>query len=340
MNYLRENFDGVTVTEDIVQDINNIMHVAQNSAYRQVNALMSQTYWYIGKRIVMQEQRGRVRSEYGTKTLTTLAKELSTLNGKSVSPAQLRNCRQFYMTFPDEKICYTLCSKLNWSQLRLIMRLTSEEERNFYIEQCQDGALSVRELERNIKSDMYHRTVKQQLPVDMQKEAPVQTAYVKDPYILEFLGMKTDEKYEEGELESLLISHIQKFLLELGKGFSFVDRQLHIASESNDFFIDLVFYNYFLKCFVIVDLKMGKLEHRDIGQMDMYVRMFDDLKRIPGDNPTIGIILCNDKDETVVKYSLLNDSNQIFAAKYKTYMPSPKELEEELTRNRNFYLDK
>ena len=218
------------------------------------------------------------------------------------------------------------------------MRLDTENERNYYIQESKQGNWSVRELERNIKTDMFHRVVKNQLPETSNKQTAL--SHVKDPYILEFLGIKPEDKTNEKGLENAIISHLEKFLLEMGKGFSFVERQMHIKTETQDFYIDLVFYNYILKCFVIVDLKQGELKHQDIGQMDMYVRMFDSLKKADDDNPTIGIILCTDKDESIVKYSVLNESQQIFASKYKTVLPTEQELQQEIDRNRRFLLEK
>lgn len=197
------------------------------------------------------------------------------------------------------------------------------------------GNWSVRELERNIKTDMFHRVVSNQLPQENDKRNSVESQ-IKDPYILEFLGIKNDIKNSEKDIENAIISHIEKFLLEMGRGFSFVERQMHIKTETQDFYIDLVFYNYILKCFVLIDLKKGSLKHQDIGQMDMYVRMFDSLKKCDDDNPTIGIVFCADKDESIVKYSILNESQQIFASKYKTVLPTEEELQIELDRNRRF----
>ena len=257
-----------------------------------------------------------------------------------MSVAQLKKCRQFYLTCPSKQIRYTLCSELSWSHLRLIMRLDTEAERNFYIEESKTGNWSVRELERNIRTDMFHRVVQNQIPADKRtlavKAKQKTQSQIKDPYILEFLGLKNENKYSERKLESAIISNLEKFLLELGKGFSFVTRQMHIKTETQDFYIDLVFYNYILKCFVLIDLKKGSLKHQDVGQMDMYVRMFDSLKKAEDDNPTIGIIFCADKDESIVKYSVLNESEQIFASKYKTILPTEEELSAELDRNRRF----
>ncbi len=322
-------------TEDYISDIKNIISKAKSQSYRMVNSVMIQANWLVGCRIVEQEQKGEKRAGYGEKILENISRELNKETGGGMSVAQLRNCRQFYIVFPELPKRYTLCSELSWSHFRLIMRLASEQEREYYIQESRIGNWSVRQLERCIKTDMFHRVVKNQLPQNHNSDETI-NSQIKDPYILEFLGIKDSPSSSEKTIENAVISHIEKFLLEMGRGFSFVERQMHIKTETQDFFIDLVFYNYILKCFVLIDLKQGSLKHQDIGQMDMYVRMFDDLKKCVDDNPTIGIILCSDKDESIVKYSVLNESLQIFASKYKTVLPSEQELQQELDRNRKY----
>ncbi len=317
-------------------EIKSLVINARSHAYAAVNSIMTQTYWRIGQRIVQQEQKGKERAEYGQYLIRNLSKVLSSQLGNGLSVANLKNFRQFYLTYPDEK-SYTLCSLLTWSHIRLIMRLPEEAERDFYIYETHAQNWSVRQLERNIQSQYYRRLLSSQHPQSDTKIKPANDVignFIKDPYVMEFLGLPENTEYLESELESSIIRHLQKFLLELGKGFSFVARQMRVSTETSHFYIDLVFYNFKLKCFVLIDLKTTKLTHQDIGQMDMYVRMFDDLKREEGDNPTVGIIFCSDKDETVVKYSVLSDNAQIFASKYRTVLPSEKELEEELKRNR------
>ena len=321
--------------QQFYDDVRSILQTARNSAYKSVNSIMSKAYWDIGKRIVEQEQNGTDRAKYGDYIIRKLSKELSGEFGTGFSIANLKNCRQFYRTFPKDSIGYTVCSQLSWSHLRNIMRLDSEEERNYYIQEAIRGSWSVKLLERNIKSGYYRRILSTQLK-DLSAE---NYEFVKDPYVLEFMGLPENYEYKESELERAILSHIQRFLLELGRGFSFVARQMRISTETSDFFLDLVFYNYILKCFVIIDLKTDKLTHQGIGQRDMYVRMFDDLKRAQDDNPTIGIILCTDKDETIVKYSVLNDSKQIFASKYMTVLPTEEELAYELERNQSMLMD-
>jgi len=324
----------VRFTRSCVNDVKRILKEAQKQCYRNVNAVMTQAYWLVGARIVQQEQGGKNRAGYGEQLIERLSKSLNQNVGSGMSVANLKNCRQFYLAFPDMEKSYTLCSELSWSHLRMIMRLPSREEREYYIDHSKTGNWSVRELERNIRTDMFHRIVGNQIP---KKEKSGNDDFVKDPYILEFLGIKPDEKMTENDLESLIIDHLEKFLLEMGRGFSFVERQMHVKTETSDFYIDLVFYNYLLKCFVLVDLKLDKLKHEDIGQMDMYVRMFDGLKKSSDDNPTIGIIFCADKDESIVRYSVLKESKQIFASKYKTVLPTEEELSFELMKNRIQY---
>lgn len=335
--------DSTSFTEDYVKDVKQILQTAKVQGYKTVNSIMVQAYWLVGYRIVEQEQHGAKRAGYGKKIIENLSKALNNELGSGMSVAHLWNCRQFYITFQNREILYTLCRELSWSHIRSIMRLDTEAERYYYINEAKLGSWSVRELQRNIKTDMFHRVLgNQHETVSTQKALSCNNveSQIKDPYILEFLGVKPDISFSEKEIENAIISHLEKFLLEMGKGFSFVERQMHIKTETQDFFIDLVFYNYILKCFVLLDLKKGSLKHQDIGQIDMYVRMFDTLKKADDDNPTIGIILCADKDESIVRYSVLNESQQIFASKYKTILPTEEELQIELDRNRKFLEEK
>lgn len=245
--------------------------------------------------------------------------------GKGFSVANLWNFKQFYLVFSNFEQFSTQCvENLSWSHIRLIMRLDNENERRYYLQEVSSQNWSSRLLERNIKSGYYQRLLSSQEPIAIQRSDTFD--FIKDPYVLEFLDVPENLKGKESVLEARIIEHLQKFLLELGKGFSFVARQMRISTETSHFYVDLVFYNYILKCFVIIDLKTEKLTHQDIGQMDMYVRMFDGLKRGESDNPTLGIILCSDKDEAMVKYSVLKESKQLFASKYKTVLPTEKEL--------------
>lgn len=315
------------------KDVRDILENARSNAYMVANDIMTYAYWNVGKRIVEQELRGSAKAKYGSYIIKRLAQELSDQYGTGFSIANIKNCRQLYVTFPQDSFGYSMIGKVHWSHLRTIMRLEDAKERDFYLKETATECWSVRELERNIKSGYYKRILSTQFP---DKTGQV-SRFVKDPYVLEFMGIKDNDRIVEKNVENAIISHLQKFLLEMGKGFCFVDRQMHICTETADFYIDLVFYNYILKCFVLIDLKTHKLTHQDIGQMDMYIRMFDDLKKQEDDNPTIGIIFCTDKDETIVKYSVLNESKQIFASKYMTVLPTVEELREELERNQLLY---
>ncbi len=319
--------------KQLYEDIREILYKAREQAYKNASSIMTYAYWNVGKRIVEEEQLGNEKAKYGSYLIKNLSKELTDEFGTGFSIASLKNCRRFYLTFPQESYGYTKIREVPWSHLRNIMRIPDEEERNFYLSEVANENWSVKTLERNIKSGYYKRMLSTQLPERENKALE----FVKDPFVLEFMGVGQSATQLESNLETAIISNLQKFLLEMGKGFSFVGRQMRICTETTDFYIDLVFYNYILKCFVVIDLKTTKLTHQDIGQMDMYVRMFDDLKRREDDNPTIGIIFCTDKDETMVKYSVLQESQQIFASKYMTVLPTVEELQRELERNQLIY---
>ena len=314
----------------IYTDIAELLNIARTKAYRAVNSIMVETYWKIGQRIVEEEQGGTARAEYGSKLIENLSKYLTDTFGKGFSEANLRNMRSFYIAYPEfDRQCL---ADLSWSNIARILRIDNPEERNYYLTEAASQNWSYRQLERNIKSGYYHRLLSTQENVNTTEKClptVIDTKeFIKDPYVLEFLNLPENIDGKESTLESALINNLQKFLLELGKGFSFVARQFRISTETDHFYADLVFYNYLLKCFVVIDLKTTKLSHADIGQMDMYVRMFDELKRGSDDNPTIGIVLCTDKSETMVKYSILQESQQIFASKYKTVLPTEEELAE------------
>lgn len=332
----------LNINKDFYTEISELLKQARNKSFQTVNAIMVQTYWQIGRRIVEQEQKGKRRAEYGNYLIANLSRYLSETLGKGFSEANLKNVRKFYIIFPEFDQLDTQCvANLSWTNIRLIMRLNLEDERVFYVKEASSQNWSSRQLERNIKSGYYQRLLSTRGDNTLT-ELKKQTTYdfIKDPYVMEFLNLPEDLTGKESVLEKALIENLQKFLLELGKGFSFVDRQMRISTESAHFYIDLVFYNYILKCFVVIDLKTKKLGHADIGQMDMYVRMFDNLKRGEDDNPTIGIILCAEKDETMVKYSVLKENKQLFASKYKTVLPSEVELAELLTNQNRKLIEK
>lgn len=323
----------------LIQDVVHILQSARQNAYRAVNTAMLEAYWQIGKRIVEEEQFGEIRAAYGEGIIKQLSKDLSREIGKGFSVANLENFRKFYLTFSDNQKSYAVRRELSWTHYRLIMRVEDPTARTYYENECADQMWSTRTLERNINSHYYQRLLSSQTRPEtsthhQNSDKIVSNNFIKDPYVFEFLNIPEPINALEQDIEKALIGNLQHFLLELGKGFSFVGRQFRISTETSHFYIDLVFYHYLLKCFVLFDLKTGKLTHQDTGQMDMYIRMFDDLKKQDDDNPTIGIILCTEKDETVVKYSILNDSKQLFATKYMLYLPTEEELIAEIEREK------
>lgn len=328
----------IKTQDSFYEDIKSILQKARDTAYKSVNFIMVKAYWNVGKKIVEVEQNGEVKAKYGTKLINELSSQLTADFGAGFSARNIRNMRQFYISFP---IWQTVSAQLSWSHYILILRVENENARDYYIEETIKSNWSVRALERQINSLYYERLLSSKEKNLVIKEAQEKTKdlhltskdIIKDPYVLEFLDLKDNRAFRESELEMALLGKIQEFLLELGRGFAFVSRQKRIKTETSDFYIDLVFYNYLLRCFVLIDLKTGKLTHQDVGQMDMYVRMFDDLEKSKDDNPTIGIILCTDKDETVVKYSILNDNENLFASKYQIYLPSEEELKREIERD-------
>jgi predicted nuclease of restriction endonuclease-like (RecB) superfamily len=341
--------------------IKSILEEARHNVYRHVNFVMVQAYWNIGREIVEEEQKGKATAGYGEYLIKELAERLTEEFGKGFTISNIKYFRQFYLSFSighavrgqsqsfgkkGDAVHHELPvvrAELSWTHYRLLLKVERPDVRKFYLDECIASNWSTRQLERQINSFYYERLLvsRNRKPVKIEadmraKELSVSPEeQIKDPYILEFLGLKEIPSLKESQLEQALIDHLQKFLLELGRGFSFVARQMRISTETQHFYIDLVFYNYLLKCFVIIDLKTGKLTHQDIGQMDMYVRMFEDKMKQPGDNPTIGIILCTEKDTTVVKYSVLKSSKKLFASKYMLYLPSEQELKEELEREKH-----
>jgi predicted nuclease of restriction endonuclease-like (RecB) superfamily len=314
-----------------------LLRQARQQAYSAVNSAMVEAYWQIGRRIVEEEQKGQERAGYGEGLIKELSKQLTAEFGRGFSIANLRNFRQFYLVFPEVEKRYTLCSELTWSHCRLAMRVENPLAREYYLREAADQKWSVRQLERNINTFYYERLLtspdKQAAlahQAAMEKETP--RDFLKDPYVFEFLDIPEPYQASEKEIEAALIKNLQAFLLELGKGFSFVGRQFRLSTETAHYYIDLVFYNYLLKCFALFDLKTGALTPQDVGQM--YVRMFDDLKRGTDDNPTIGVILCTEKSQTVVKYSVLSGSEQLFATKYRLYLPTEEELVAEIEREK------
>ena len=320
--------------QQFYDQIKRILSEARNKVYQTANFAMVEAYWNIGKNIV-EQQGGEEKAEYGVRLIAELSKQMSTDFGKGFTVSNLKNMRQFYLTFPKS---YALRSELSWTHYRLLMRVENKNARRFYIEEAIKSNWSTRQLERQINSFFYERLLssqnKEKVSEEIQKleSAKVPEDIIRDPYVLEFLGLNPKDDFYESDLEEALITHLQKFLLELGRGFSFVARQKRITFDGRHFRIDLVFYNYILKCFVLIDLKIGDLTHQDLGQMQMYVHYYERELMNEGDNPPIGIVLCADKSESVVKYTLPENETQIFASKYKLYLPSEEELSQELQR--------
>ncbi|MFM8850969.1 MAG: YhcG family protein [Cytophagales bacterium] len=317
------------------------MDNARGTAYRAVNFAMVHAYWKIGRLIFEEEQRGKRRAEYGTSLLKQISRNLSLEYGKGFDESNLRHMRNFFSSFPIQD---AVRPELSWTHYRLILKVERSDAKEFYMKEAIEGNWSTRALERQINTLYFERmlmTPKKgkrdvKSEAEQKKEISKPVGIIKDPYVLEFLDLKSNTKFYEHELERAIIDKLKEFLLELGKGFSFIARQYRLTVGSGKhFYADLVFYNYILKCFLVIDLKVGELTHQDIGQMDMYVRYFEDQVRQVGDNPTIGLILCSEKNRTIVKYSLLNDSQQVFAAKYKTYLPTEKQLKKEIEQERN-----
>lgn len=318
----------------LFQSIRNIIYESRQRVYRMANSALLQTYWQIGQLIVEEEQQGKATAIYGKETLKSMSIKLTLEFGKGFDDSNLRNMRAFYNAFP---ICDALRHELSWTHYRLLCRLDTEKKRNYYLQESVIANWSSRTLQRQINSLAFERVLEHK--TEITKTDTIENL-IKDPYIFEFLGLPLDTRNSERTIETAIIDHLQQFLLEFGKGFAFVARQQHIVTDTTDFYIDLVFYNYLLKCFVIIDLKTGGLTHQDVGQIDMYIRMYDDLKRSDDDNPTIGILLCSEKDETIVKYFILNDKNQLFASKYLLYLPREEELKQLIEQDRlNFELD-
>ena len=334
------------ISNNYINEIKKILKNARQKAYTAVNSVMVEAYWEIGRRIVEEEQNGKERAEYGKEILQNLSKELTEEFGKGYSYRTLREIRQFYLMFSDFEKWRTVSAKLTWSHFQKVLRVSDEKARIFYLTEAAENMWSVRTLDRNISTLYYNRIVasidKKIVENEMKEKTKKLQAeeFIKNPVVLEFLDLLSNMSYTENELEKALTDDIQKFMMELGKGFAFVERQQHIRTENSDFYIDLVFYNYILKCFVIVELKTEKLTHQDIGQLDMYVRMYDDLKKQENDNPTIGLLLCTETDRTIIKYSVLNDNKNLFASKYVNYLPSEEELINEIERQKTLFESK
>ncbi len=325
-----------TENNQLATQVVQIIRDARQTAYRAVNFTMVIAYWNIGKLIVEDELHWE-RADYGKAVLKNLSERLTSEFGKGFDESNLRYMRLFYKTFP---ICDTLRHELGWSHYRRLISVENETARMWYMNEAADSVWSTRQLDRQISTLYYDRLLASKDKAAVISEAKEKLSHVapediiKDPYILEFLNLKDYPTLRETDIETGLISNLQDFMLELGKGFCFVARQKRMRYDDEDFYVDLVFYNSIIKCYVLIDLKLGKLTHQDVGQMDSYIRMFDDLMKQPDDNPTIGLIICSEKNEAVARYSILNDAKQIFASKYKLTLPSEEVLQAELNRVR------
>ncbi|MBR5824611.1 MAG: DUF1016 family protein [Paludibacteraceae bacterium] len=335
----------VNNSTDVVADIKQIIELARKQAYATINTLMIQSNWLVGRRIVEEEQGGESRAEYGKALLRNLAEELMPIYGNSYSARRLQDYRQFYLYFKDIEIWHSRVPNLTWTHYRELLTVGDEKARYWYMQEANKEMWSVRTLHRNISSQYYYRLLQSQVKdvvIDEMKQITAsmqgdKLEFIKNPIVAEFLGLAQNVKFSETELESTIISHLQKFIMELGKGYAFVARQQHIRTDMGDFYIDLVFYNYILKCFMLVDLKTEQITHQDVGQMDMYIRMYDELKRTENDNPTIGLILCSRTSEDMARYSMLKDNDRLFQAKYLTFLPTKEELSNEIERQKMIF---
>lgn len=335
-------------TDNVLEDICSIINSARDYTYRSINATLVERNWLIGYRIAEEELKGNDRADYGVEVIKKLSKELTEEYGKGFELRNLYYFLQFYKTFPN--ILHSVNAKsnnlLSWTHYRVLLQVFDKEARDWYEKEAAEQTWSVRTLQRNIYSQYYYRLLKSQVKgpvIEEMKEKNKEyyttnkLEFVKNPVIAEFLGYSLDSSYSETELETSIINNLQKFLMELGKGYAFVARQQHIHTEKDDYFVDLVFYNYVLKCFVLIDLKTKKITHQDVGQMDMYVRMYDELKKSKEDNPTIGILLCSETDADIARYSILKGNEKLFASKYKLYLPTEDELRAEIENQKTIF---
>lgn len=340
-----EKDNHIAVYQRMIAEIKQIITAGRQHVYQAANEAMVLTYWHVGKRIVEQEQKGKERAEYGTALMDTLAQELTGEFGSSYSKRNLLYFRKFYLAFPDEQIVNTCVHNLNWSHFRSLLRVSDETARLWYMKEAAQESWSVRTLDRNIGTQYYYRLLqspqKEAVISEMQRKTSQfqrnQFELLKSPMVAEFLGFKNEDSFIETDLESAILSHIRDFLMEMGKGFAFVARQQHIITDTQDYYIDLVFYNIELRCYVLVDLKMGTITHQDVGQIDMYVRMYDELKRKEDDNPTLGILLCGETSEDIARYSVLHDNERLFMSKYLTYLPTKEQLRMEIERQKEIF---
>ena len=337
-------------TDDIVGDARLIIESSQRWAHRSVNAALVYRNWYLGKRIAEEELKGESRAEYGLETIKKLSSGLTQLYGKGFGRQELYKFVQFYKMFPEivDSLSRQSAPLLSWTHYRTLLRVHDDKAREWYTREGVEQGWSVRTLDRNISTQYYYRLLSSgegnraaegeakgaELHRDNEQR---KYDFVKSPYIMEFLGFSTEGQPHESDLENALIANLQKFLLELGKGYAFMGRQFHLRGMDGDYYIGLVFYNVILKCYVLIDLKMGKVTHQDVGQMDMYVRMFDEMGRREGDGPTIGVVLCSETSKDIARYSVLKGNEHLFASKYKLYLPTDEELRREIEGQKTLF---
>lgn len=369
----KDKYELTTEETSFIEDVRNIISTAKEHTYKTANLMIVVSNWLVGRRIVLQEQKGKDRAEYGKRIITIASQELTRSFGKGYAETTLKNYRKFYIQFSNLQIrqpllaefeertpsirqpllaesesdVFELRPQLSWMHYERLMRVDDKQARIWYMNAAADGQWSYRTLARNISTQYYYRLM--QTPKELQKEVIDEMVdktkafqkdkfdFIKNPVVAEFLGLPQNSAYSENKLESAIIDHIREFIMEMGRGFAFVARQQHIRTDMGDFYIDLVFYNYVLKCFLLVDLKIGQITHQDVGQMDMYVRMYDKLKCTEGDHPTVGLILCSDTSEDMAQYSILNDNKHIYQAKYLTFLPTKEELAREIERQKEIF---
>lgn len=368
-----KKYDNINADDaQFISDIKAIVYTAKQKAYQAADTYQVVSNWLVGRRIVEQEQHGQERAQYGKHIVELASETLTAEFGKGYSIVNIKSFRKFYLTFNNLLIGQTpsaqsengltikgqtvsaelelakmLPSNLSWSHYERLMRIKNEDERDWYMREAAEENWGVRTLNRNIGSQYYHRLLQtpeskrgevidemQRLTADYQKD---RHKFLRNPVVAEFLGFSQDAAYSETNLESAIIDHLQKFILELGKGFAFVARQQRIKTDMGEYYIDLVFYNYILKCFLLIDLKSSQISYEDVGQMDMYIRMYDELKCSEGDNPTIGLLLCSETSKDLARYSILKDSKQLYAAKYLTCLPTKEELTAEIERQKEIF---
>lgn len=342
-----EMMDRFHSSNDILADASVIIEAAQDAAYRAVNIALLQRNWLLGKRIAEEELSGNRQEDYGLEVIKKLSKQLNAKYGKGFTKSNLYHFYNFYKEYPDifQSVIGKSLPMLSWTHYLVLMRVFDKGARTWYEQEAVRETWSVRTLQRNVESQYYYRLLKSQVKAPVEAEmkqltAPYQEGrleFIKNPMVVEFLGLSGESELRESKLENSIITNLQKFLMELGKGYAFVARQQHIHTEKEDYFIDLVFYNYILKCFVLIDLKTTKITHQDVGQMDMYIRMYDELKRSEGDNPTLGIVLCAETDEDIARYSVMHGSEQLFASKYKLYLPTEEQLRAEIETQKTIF---